>query len=435
MELFENANEEELFYQKPLATRMQPQTLDEVQGQKHILGPGKLLRNLIEQDKIHSLIFFGPPGCGKTALANVIARCTEANFVKLNAVIAKTEDLRQVISKAKEQKTLYLKRTILFIDELHRFNKMQQDALLPDVEEGTIILIGSTTQNPFHSVISALVSRSQVFRLEALTTKDILQVLNKALTDEKGLKNFNIKAQKDALEFLAAKANGDARKALNSLEVGVIASSSNNDKKKSQVIFSKQDAESAIQQKAIAYDENEHYDIISAFIKSMRGSDPDATIYWLAKMIYAGEDPAFIARRIVICASEDVGTADSQALVVANAAREAVEFIGMPEARIPLAHAAIYVACAPKSNACYKAIDEALEDVKNNPTQEIPDHLKNASYDGEKKLGIGQDYKYVHDYGGYTKQSYMPEPKNYYKPTNNGIEQRIKEKLDKLRKL
>ncbi|MFC1478843.1 replication-associated recombination protein A, partial [Candidatus Margulisiibacteriota bacterium] len=434
MELFAEANKETNFRQSPLAIRMQPQTLDDVFGQEHILGKSKPLRLMIEADKIQSLIFFGPPGCGKTALAHVIARKTEASFVKLNAVIAKVDDLRQVIRKAKDQRAMYGKRTIVFIDELHRFNKSQQDALLPDVEDGTIILIGATTQNPFHSVISALVSRSQVFRFEELTTDTLAELLKKSLTDERGLKEYSIQADEEALEFLAARSQGDARKALNALELGVITRMHTDESEDSNPrLLTLADAEEAIQSKAVVYDENEHYDVISAFIKSMRGSDPDAAVYWLAKMLYAGEDPAFIARRIVICASEDVGNADPQALVVANAARQTVEFIGMPEARIPLSQAAIYVACAPKSNAGYLAIDEALADVKSKPAQKVPDHLKNAVYKGEKELGIGKDYKYAHSYGGFVKQSYMPEPKIYYNPTENGIEKRIKEKLDKLR--
>ncbi|MFA5927923.1 MAG: replication-associated recombination protein A [Candidatus Margulisiibacteriota bacterium] len=426
MDLFTSSREKELFDQMPLAVRMQPQTLDEVIGQEHILGPDKPLRKMIEADKLQSLIFFGPPGCGKTALAQVIAKRTEALFVKLNAVIAKVDDLRLVIKNAKDQRAMYGKRTIVFIDELHRFNKSQQDALLPDVEDGTIIMIGATTQNPFHAVISALVSRSQVFRYEELGTKALVELLQKALIAERGLKQFNVTAEAGALEFLAEQAEGDARKALNALELGVLTLGTRK-------VFTKADAEEAIQSKAVVYDENDHYDVISAFIKSMRGSDPDAAVYWLAKMIYAGEDPAFIARRIVICASEDVGNADPQALVVANAARETAEFIGLPEARIPLAQAAIYVACAPKSNASYVAIDAALADVKSQPTRKVPDHLKNAVYDGEKKMGIGKDYKYAHSYGGYVKQAYMPEPKIYYEPTENGVEKRIKEKLDKLR--
>ena len=437
MDLFESSREEERFQQMPLAVRMQPQTLDDVLGQEHILGADKPLRKMIEADKIQSLIFFGPPGCGKTALAHVIARHTQAHFEKLNAVIAKVDELRQVIKAAKNRRNLYGQRTIVFIDELHRFNKAQQDALLPDVEDGTILLIGATTQNPFHSVISALVSRSQVFRLEALSPETIGQLLRRALNEERGLNAFAVQATDDALEFLASRANGDARKALNALEIGVITNFSppvvGNGLNHS-LHFTLSDAEEAIQSKAVVYDENEHYDVISAFIKSMRGSDPDAAVYWLAKMLYAGEDPAFIARRIVICASEDVGNADPQALVVANAARETVEFIGMPEAKIPLAQAAIYIACAPKSNASYAAISEALQDVKNNPAQQVPDHLKNAVYQGEKDLGIGKGYKYAHNYGGHVRQDYMPKPKIYYQPTENGIERRIKEKLDKLRR-
>lgn len=442
MNLFESANQQHNFSTSPLATRMQPRSLDELVGQEHLLGPDKPLRKMIEADLLQSLIFFGPPGCGKTALAHVIARQTKAHFEKLNAVIAKVDDLRQVIKEAKDRRNMYKQRSIVFIDELHRFNKAQQDALLPDVEDGTIILIGATTQNPFHSVISALVSRSQVFRLEPLSIQQLSGLLKRALEAERGLKRHNIEADPKALEFLASKSEGDARKALNALELAVITMTSiltepdtetSNHKIKKTHEFTLTQAQEAIQHKALVYDESEHYDVISAFIKSMRGSDPDAAIYWLAKMLYAGEDPAFIARRLVICASEDVGNADPWAIVVANAARETVEFVGMPEARIPLAQATIYIACAPKSNASYLAIDQALADIKENPSQGVPDHLKNAVYQGEKNLGIGKGYKYAHDFGGHVKQQYMPEPKIYYSPTENGVEKRIKERLEMLR--
>ena len=431
MNLFESANQAHNFNTSPLATRMQPRNLDEVVGQEHLLGRDKPLRKMIETDLLQSLIFFGPPGCGKTAIAHVIARQTKAHFEKLNAVIAKVDDLRLVIKAAKERRNMYKQRTIVFIDELHRFNKAQQDALLPDVEDGTIILIGATTQNPFHSVISALVSRSQVFRLEPLSVEQLSGLLQRALDDERGLKRHNIMAEPKALEFLAFKSEGDARKALNALELCCLTLAEVTGEGQKTITFAS--AQEAIQHKALVYDENEHYDVISAFIKSMRGSDPDAAIYWLAKMLYAGEDPTFIARRIVICASEDVGNADPQAIVVANAARETVEFIGMPEARIPLAQATIYVACAPKSNASYLAIDLALADIKENPSQGVPDHLKNAVYKGEKDLGIGKDYKYAHNFGGHVKQQYMPVPKIYYTPTENGVEKRIKERLEILR--
>jgi len=426
MDLFEAGNQEKRFAQMPLAARMRPRTLDEFYGQAHILGREKLLRRMIETDQMQSLIFWGPPGCGKTALAHIIAEQTKARFVKLNAVIAKVDDLRQVIKDAKDNQSLYSQRTIVFVDELHRFNKAQQDALLPDVEDGTIILIGATTQNPFHSVISALVSRSQVFRFESLEPDAIADLLKSALIDDRGLGRLRAGIEADALSALATLADGDARKALNALELAATALAPGQSITQSM-------AEEAIQSKTVVYDENDHYDTISAFIKSMRGSDPDAAVYWLAKMIYAGEDPAFIARRIVICASEDVGNADPQALVVANAAREVVEFVGLPEARIPLSQAAIYVACAPKSNASYLAIDAALADVKQAPTQKVPDHLKNAVTAGEKQMGIGKGYQYAHNHGGYVAQSHMPEPKIYYRPTENGMEKKIKEKLSQLR--
>ncbi|MBU2529498.1 MAG: replication-associated recombination protein A, partial [Elusimicrobia bacterium] len=411
MDLFEHANQ---FKHAPLAYRMAPQTLDEFIGQEHIISEGKLLRRAIEADRVSSIIFFGPPGTGKTALSKLIARNTKANFISLNCTVAKVDDIRKVIKEAKENKNLHGQRTILFLDEIHRFNKMQQDALLPDVESGTIILIGSTTENPFFYVNSALVSRSQVFQFKPLKTEDIKTIILNALNNkERGLGNFTVDIKNEALEHLIQRSDGDARKSLSALEIGVLTTNPINGK----IIFDLNVAEESIQKKALVYDKKgeEHYNTISAFIKSMRGSDPDATVYYLAKMIYAGEDPRFIARRIVICAAEDVGNADPLALVVANACHQAAEFIGMPEARIPLSQAAIYVACAPKSNASYVAIDEAIKDIENEKTQEVPLHLRNAPSKGMKDLGYGKGYKYAHNSEtGYIKQEYMEKKKKYY---------------------
>lgn len=400
---------------EPLAYRICPRTMDEYVGQEHILGRGKLLRRAIEADRIASLILFGPPGSGKTALARVIAEKTKSHFEWLNAATAGLDDLRKVIHAARMRKAKGI-RTILFLDEIHRFNKLQQDALLPDVEEGNVILIAATVENPFFYVNSALLSRSQVFELKPLSEGDILKVLNNALLDkDRGLGNLKVVIDEDALKHIAKMSDGDARRALSALEIAVLTTPPD---EKGNINITIQIAEESIQKKVIVYNKkgDQHYDTISAFIKSMRGSDPDATIYYLAKMLYAGEDPRFIARRIVICASEDVGNADPLALVIATSALRAVEFIGMPEARIPLAQAAIYVANAPKSNACYRAIEAALEDIKNEQTMEVPEHLKDSHYPGAKKLGHGKGYKYPHDYGGYVEQEYLTKKKEYYKP-------------------
>lgn len=400
---------------EPLAFRMSPRNLDEYIGQEHILGKGKLLRRAIEADRITSLILYGPPGTGKTALARVIAEKTKAHFEWLNAATAGLEDLRKIIKEAKARKIKGLK-TILFLDEIHRFNKLQQDALLPDVEEGNIILIAATVENPFFYVNSALLSRSQVFELKPLKEDDIISILNNALKDkERGLGSMNIRISEDALSHIARMSEGDARRALTALEVAALTTEPGKD---GLIEIDLKTAEESIQKKAIVYDKkgDQHYDTISAFIKSMRGSDPDAAIYYLAKMLYAGEDPRFIARRIIICAAEDVGEADPMALVIATSALRAVEFVGMPEARIPLAEATIYVAKAPKSNACYRAIEAALKDIETEQVQEVPDHLKDAHYPGAKKLGHGKGYKYPHDYGGYVEQDYMIKKKKYYNP-------------------
>jgi len=400
----------------PLAYRMAPKTLDEYAGQEHIIGKGKLLRRAIEADRITSLILYGPPGTGKTALAQVIANKTNARFEWLNAATVGLDELRRVIKKARDEKKAGT-RTILFLDEIHRFNKLQQDALLPDVEEGNITLIAATVENPFFYVNSALLSRSQVFELKPLLTEEILKIMNRALSDkERGLGNLNISPEKGSLEHIAKMADGDARKALSALEIAALTTQPGEDGK---MIITKEIAEESIQKKAIVYDKkgDQHYDTISAFIKSMRGSDPDAAIYYLAKMLYAGEDPRFIARRIVICAAEDVGLKDPMALVLAISALKAVEFVGVPEARIPLAEAVIYIANAPKGNSAYMAIEEAMKDIAEEETMEVPDHLKGSNYSGAKKLGHGTGYKYPHDYPeGKVEQEYLKKKKKYYKP-------------------
>ncbi|MFA6431358.1 MAG: replication-associated recombination protein A [Candidatus Margulisiibacteriota bacterium] len=415
----------------PLAYRMAPRTLDEIVGQEEILGNGKLLRRLIETDKITSIILYGPPGVGKTVIARVIANTTKGHFEWLNAATASVDDIRGASKQAKQRIKLYSQKTILFLDEIHRFNKLQQDSLLPDVEEGNLILIGATTENPFFYVNSALVSRSQIFELKPLTTENLKKVVQSAIEDkDRGFGNIKINIKDEALEHLAKLSDGDARRALSSLELAILSTPKD---KKGTVNITLKIAEESIQKKKIVYDKKgeEHYNTISAFIKSMRGSDPDAALYYLAKMIYAGEDPRFIARRIVICAAEDVGNADPLAIVVANSAMQVAEFVGMPEARIPLAQAAVYVATASKSNAAYLGIEAALADVKESPTLEVPEHLKNAVYEGEKKMGKGKGYKYAHDYAdGYVKQDYLSQTKKYYEPKDIGYEKKIKARME-----
>ncbi|HAM52134.1 MAG TPA: AAA family ATPase [Nitrospiraceae bacterium] len=410
MNLFDDKSVKE-----PLAYRMCPRSLDEYVGQEHIIGEGKLLRRAIEADRITSIILYGPPGTGKTAIAKVIAAKSNAHFDWLNAATAGLDDLRKVIQSARARKGTGI-RTTLFLDEIHRFNKLQQDALLPDVEEGNITLIAATVENPFFYVNSALLSRSQIFELKPLTLGDIVKVLHNALRDkERGLGNLQITVDEDALNHIAKMSDGDARKALSALEIAALTTSAD---ERGTITISVAIAEESIQKKAVVYDKkgDQHYDTISAFIKSMRGADPDAAIYYLAKMLYAGEDPRFVARRIVICASEDVGNADPMALVIATSTLRAVEFIGMPEARIPLAQATIYICNAPKSNASYKAIEAAMEDIKNEQTMEVPNHLKDSHYPGAGKLGHGKGYKYPHDYGGTVQQEYLPKKKKYYTP-------------------
>ncbi|MFA6141969.1 MAG: replication-associated recombination protein A [Candidatus Omnitrophota bacterium] len=432
MDLFDKEKTKEKGGNEPLAARMRPSKLDDFIGQEHILGPDKLLRRLIESDKISSIILYGPPGCGKTTLALIISDRTKSYFERINAASNNVADIRRIIDQAKKRESINGKRTILLIDEIHRFNKAQQDVLMPDVEAGNPILIGTTTHNPFFYVNAALISRSQIFEFKKLSDDDIIRVLKSALSDkEKGLGKIPVEMDENALKHLANVSEGDARRALSALEVGALTTPAGKDKK---ISFTMKVAEESIQKKAVVYDKDEdgHYDTISAFIKSMRGSDPDAVLYWLAKMIYAGEDPRFIARRIVICAAEDVGNADPQAIVIANAALQVSEFVGMPEARIPLAQAAVYVACAPKSNAAYLGIEAALKDVEEGKVLDVPDHLKDATLDGEE-FGHGKDYKYAHDFDNhYVKQEYKPSDKIYYIPTKIGHEKKIKEWLEQL---
>ena len=417
----------------PLAWRMRPRDLDGFVGQAHILGPGKMLRRAIEADRISSVILYGPPGSGKTALAHVIAGRTAARFESINAVTSGVADIRRVTAIAEDERRVSGKRTILFIDEIHRFNRAQQDALLPDVERGNIILIGASTANPFFSIIPALSSRSQIFELMPLSPSDLGVIIDRALLDrEHGLGGYNIELAPEAREFIISRAEGDARRALNALEVGVLTTAPDKD---GVVRYTLDVAYESIQKKAVVYEEDEHYDTISAFIKSMRGSDPDAAVYWLAKMLYAGEDPLFIARRIIIAASEDVGNADPRALTVAVSALHALEHIGMPEGRIPLAQAVTYLAQAPKSNAAYKAVGAAMRDVEQGVVLPVPDHLKDASYKGAKRLGRGQGYKYPHDYPGhYVEQEYLPVRKVYYEPTEEGFEGEIGGRMKARRK-
>lgn len=424
--------------ESPLAARMRPTTLDEVVGQKHIIDKDKLLYRAIKADKISSIIFYGPPGTGKTTLAKVIANTTSADFCQINATIAGKKDMEEVVEKAKNTRLMYDRKTILFIDEIHRFNKGQQDFLLPYVEDGTVILIGATTENPYFEVNGALLSRSNIFELHPLTHDDIKELIERAVYDSaKGMGAYDAVIEEDALEFLIDQAGGDARHALNSIELGVMTTERGDDGK---IHITLQVAEECIQKRAIRFDKSgdNHYDTISAFIKSMRGSDPDAAVYYLAKMLYAGESVTFIARRMMICASEDVGNADPMALVVATNAAMAVERVGMPEAQIILSQAVCYIATAPKSNAANDAIAEAMNSVKQDGDLPIPNHLRDAHYKSAGKLGRGTGYKYSHNYpNDYCKQQYLPyelDGKEFYKPKGNGYEVKIREHMARIKR-
>ena len=430
MDLFDYMRTNTMKQESPLASRMRPETLDQVVGQKHIVGPGTLLYRAIKADQLGSIIFYGPPGTGKTTLAKVIAHTTKAEFCQINATVAGKKDMEEVVQKAKDTLGMYGRRTILFVDEIHRFNKSQQDYLLPFVEAGTLILIGATTENPYFEVNGALLSRSRIFELKALEKEDILELLHRAVTDvEKGMGSYRAVLDEDAADFLSDVANGDARAALNALELGVLTTPRAEDGK---IHIDLEVAQECIQKRAVRYDKDgdNHYDTISAFIKSMRGSDPDAAVYYLGRMLYAGEDIKFIARRIMIHAAEDVGMADPQALNVAVSAAQAVERIGMPEARIILAEAVIYIASAPKSNSVITAIDQAMEAVRTEKTRPVPVHLKDTHYKGAEKLGHGAGYLYPHDFPGhYVKQQYLPdgmEGRTFYHPSDEGFEKEVK---------
>ncbi len=437
MDLFDYMRTQRNKKESPLAVRMRPRTLDEVVGQSHIIGKDRLLYRAILADKISSLIFYGPPGTGKTTLAKVIANTTSARFVQLNATTSGKKDMENAVKEAQDTLGMYGDRTILFIDEIHRFNKAQQDYLLPYVEDGTVILIGATTENPYFEVNGALLSRSKIFHLEPLSEEDIGGILRTAVADkERGMGMYQAHITDEAVSFLAEMAGGDARAALNALELGIITTEPGDD---GTITIDLAVAQECIQRKVVQYDRDgdNHYDVISAFIKSMRGTDPDAAVFYLARMLDAGEDPKFIARRIMICASEDVGNADPQALQVAVAASLAVERVGLPEGRIILSQAASYVAGAPKSNACVMAIDKAQSMVRTQKTGQVPPYLRDAHYGGAEKLGHGIGYKYAHDYPEhYVKQQYLPDDireERFYVPSENGYEREIKVRLDRLR--
>ena len=437
MDLFEYAREKNMDREAPLASRLRPTVLDEVVGQRHIIGKDKLLYRAIKADKLSSVIFYGPPGTGKTTLAKLIAHTTSAEFTQINATVAGKKDMEAVVQKAKETLGMYQKRTILFVDEIHRFNKGQQDYLLPFVEDGTIILIGATTENPYFEVNGALISRSVIFELHPLDKEDIKTVLCRAVYDsEKGMGSYNADIDEDALEFLADISGGDARNALNAVELGILTTKPGED---GRIRITLEVASECIQKRVVRYDKegDNHYDTVSAFIKSMRGSDPDAAVYYLAKMLYAGEDIKFIARRIMICASEDVGNADPMALTVAVSAAQAVERIGMPEAQIILSQAVLYVATAPKSNSACNAVFAAMESVKGHKTT-VPVHLQDAHYKGSKKLGHGIGYRYAHDYPNhYVRQQYLPDEirdARFYEPGMIGHEKEIREWMEFIRR-
>ncbi len=438
MDLFDYMQEKQLKTDSPLAARMRPEKLDEVVGQQHIIGKGRMLYRAIAADKLASVIFYGPAGTGKTTLASVIANTSSSEFVQINATAAGKKDMEEAVNAAKQRLAMYGRRTILFIDEIHRFNKAQQDYLLPFVESGTVILIGATTENPYFEVNGALLSRSIIFELKPLDAADIKELLQRAAADPvKGMGAYHVAVEPEALDFLADMAGGDARAALNALELGVLTTAPGADGK---IHIDLETAAECIQKRVVHYDHDgdQHYDVISAFIKSMRGSDPDAAVYYLAKMLAAGEDIRFIARRIMICAAEDVGNADPQAIQVAAAAAQIVERVGMPEARIPLSQAAIYVACAPKSNAAYLAVEKALSNVSKVKTS-VPPHLRDSHYSGAAKLGRGLDYQYAHDFPEhYVKQQYLPSEiadAVFYEPTTIGYEAQISRYLARLKEL
>ena len=437
MDLFEYMRSANMEKESPLAARMRPRTLEEVVGQEHILGKDKLLYRAIKADKISSVIFYGPPGTGKTTLAKVIANTTSAEFTQINATVAGKKDMEEVVVKAKEVQGMYGKRTILFIDEIHRFNKRQQDYLLPFVEDGTLILIGATTENPYFEVNGALLSRSVIFELKPIPVEGVKELIRTAVQDcERGMGAYNAVIEEDALEFLADLSGGDARHALNAVELGIMTTNRGED---GRIHITLDVAQECIQKRAVRYDKtgDNHYDTVSAFIKSMRGSDPDAAVYYLARMLYAGESVTFIARRIMICAAEDVGNADPNALTVAVSASQAVERIGMPEAQIILSQAVSYVACAPKSNAACEAVGKAMQTVERTGNLPIPTHLQDAHYKGAAKLGHGTGYKYAHDYPNhYVEQQYLPYELNgqeFYRPSGNGYEVKIREHMKKLK--
>lgn len=430
--LFQDVHQENLRKAQPLAARMRPRSVAEFVGQEHFIGPGKLLRRLLDADRLSSVIFYGPPGTGKTALAHVIAQQTRCHFRQINAVAAGTKDVRELLEEARAELEEAGRRTILFVDELHRFNRAQQDVLLPDVEEGRVILIGATTQNPFFAINSPLLSRSQIFTFQPLSRGQVRTLLERALADaDRGLGAIPVHAHAEALDFLAEMSDGDGRRALTALEVGVLSATER------PVELTLAVAQDSIQRKALDFDPtgDTHYDLASAFIKSMRGSDPDAAIYWMARMLESGEDPRFIARRIVICAAEDVGNADPQALVLAAAALQASEFVGLPECQLPLAQAVTYIATAPKSNAATMAISQAVQDVRSGRTLPVPEHLRDSHYQGAAQLGRGVGYQYAHDHeGGWVAQQYLPETRRYYEPVDRGFEIEIRKRMEEWRR-
>lgn len=423
MNLFAKAEASNLDQAKPLAARMRPRNLDEFVGQQHFLGEGKLLRRILAADRLSSVIFYGPPGCGKTSLSEVIAGQTKSVFSRLNAASAGVKEVRTLLDQARDRLATGGKATLLFVDELHHFNRTQQDVLLPDVESGVVRLIGATTENPFFSLVSPLVSRSQVFEFKPVEPGDVRAVLERALTDtERGLGDLNVSASDEALSFLAEVSDGDIRRALTALEISALSVPGGE--------IDLAVAQESIQKKAIQYDDDAHYDSASALIKSMRGSDADAAVYWLARMLEAGEDPRFLARRIVVAASEDVGNADPQALVVANAAAQATLMVGMPECRIMLSQAATYVALAPKSNAAYSAINEAMQDVRERRVLPVPTHLKDSHYKGAERLGHGEGYEYAHNSeDGWVDQDYLGVDRTYYRPVDRGFESELQERI------